>query len=404
MAFSPETDSYDLLAGWLVDGSGAPARERVRVRIEKGLISEIGTVEEWDPPGSGIADFRTCTLLPGLVDCHVHLFMSGTTERKIREDQLDSSFEDIEPVIARHIKQLRQYGVVAVRDGGDKNGHALRFRQQCLENLGAPFQIKVPGRAWHAPNRYGRLIGRIPVNGMLSEDISKETAPIDHVKIVNSGLNSLLSFGRQTAPQFSLETMQCAVQAAECRGWGVMVHANGEVPVQIAVDAGCRSVEHGFFMGEENLKRMADHHTYWVPSAFTMKAYADYYKKNDTCTDVPRRNLDHQLEQMAAARTFGVPMAVGTDAGSLGVHHGAGIIEEITLFIEAGFPIHEAIQCAASNGAKLLGLDGTGVIKPGAQATFIAVEGGTAGLPESLRDIRVMVVHGRSLKSSVKSH
>lgn len=389
-------------AGWLIDGTGDAVQKDVVLNIADRIIVSVHQAAESDddPPDAEILDLSDCTVLPGLIDSHVHLFMSGTADRKIREDQLDSSFEDIEPVIAWHIKQLRQYGVVAVRDGGDKNGHALRFKQTCMDRLSEPIQIKVAGRAWHSQNRYGRLIGRVPQHGALSDDISKETAPIDHVKIVNSGLNSLLSFGKQTVPQFSLEEMQGAVQAAADRGWGVMVHANGEVPVQIAVDAGCRSIEHGFFMGEENLKRMADRQTYWVPTVFTMKAYAHHYKDDDTCTDVPQRNLDDQMEQMATARKFGVPMAVGTDAGSLGVHHGAGIIEEIRLFLEAGFTIQEAIQCTASNGAKLLGLNGTGVINPGAQATFVAVEGSPAGLPENLREIGWMVVDGRPHKSS----
>ncbi|AQV01094.1 hypothetical protein [Desulfococcus multivorans] len=63
-----------------------------------------------------------------------------------------------------------------------------------------------------------------------------------------------------------------------------MVHCNGETPVAIAVEAGCDSVEHGFFMGEENLRRMADMGTVWVPTAVTMKAYARMLPQ-----DAPRR-------------------------------------------------------------------------------------------------------------------
>ena len=340
-------------------------------------------------------DLSDCTVLPGLIDSHVHLFMSGTADRKIRDEQLDADFHKIEPVIANHIKQLLKYGVVAVRDGGDKNGHTLRFKQQCLDSLGAPMQIKAAGRAWHSPNRYGRLIGRIPKHGGLSDDISKETAPIDHVKIVNSGLNSLLCFGRQTAPQFSLEEMQNAVKAAGNRGLGVMVHANGQIPVQIAVDSGCRSIEHGFFMGEENLKKMADNRIFWIPTAFTMKAYAQHFAPTHPDMDVPRRNLDHQIEQMALARKLEVPMAVGTDSGSLGVHHGGSMIEEFRLFLAAGFPIQETVQCATSNSAKLLGLKDAGWIGPGAVATFVAVKGDPAGLPESLKEIEMLWIRGR---------
>jgi imidazolonepropionase-like amidohydrolase len=387
-------------AGWLIDGTGGAIQKDVVLNIADGIILSVhqvtgNTVLESGAPGVEILDLSDCTVLPGLIDSHVHMFMSGTADRKIRDEQLDADFHKIEPVIAKHIKQLLKYGVVAVRDGGDKNGHALRFKQECLDSLGAPMEIKAAGRAWHSPNRYGRLIGRIPKHGGLGDDISKETEPIDHVKVVNSGLNSLLCFGRQTAPQFSLEEMQHAVQAAADRGWGVMVHANGQIPVQIAVDSGCRSIEHGFFMGEENLKKMADNRIFWVPTAFTMKAYAQHFAPTHPDMDVPRRNLDHQIEQMALAGKLEVPMAVGTDSGSLGVHHGGSMIEEFRLFFAAGFPIQETVQCATSNSAKLLGLKDAGWIGPGAEATFLAVKQDPTHLPESLKEIEMLWIRGR---------
>jgi len=402
-----KANNMQIRAGWLIDGTGGAIQKDVVLHIADGnILSVHGATDDHESttesPDAEILDLSDCTVLPGLIDSHVHLFMSGTADRKIRDEQLDADFHKIEPVIAKHIRQLLKYGVVAVRDGGDRNGHTLRFKQECLYSLGAPMQIKSAGRAWHSPNRYGRLIGRIPKHGGLSDDISKETAPIDHVKIVNSGLNSLLCFGRQTAPQFSLEEMQHAVQAAKIRGLGVMVHANGQIPVQIAVDSGCRSIEHGFFMGEENLKKMADSRIFWIPTAFTMKAYASYFKEKET--DVPQRNLDHQLEQMAAARKFGVLMAVGTDSGSLGVHHGGSMIEEFRLFLAAGFPIQETVQCATSNSSKLLGLKDAGWIGPGAAATFVAVKGDPASLPESLAAIRTLFIDGRPQKDFIHNH
>ena len=394
-------------AGWLIDGTGAAIRKDVVLRTANGRIASIEGYKEYtgsSGPLSELIDLSSCTILPALIDAHAHLFMSGTTDRNTRDRQLDAPFEEIRPVIERHLCRLFDFGVVAVRDGGDRSGHTLRYRRECLEAAGVPVRVNAAGRAWHRPHRYGRLIGRSPQADMsLAAAIKQETDPVDHVKVVNSGLNSLLSFGRQTGPQFSVEEMKAGVAAAAGRGWGVMVHANGQIPVQIAVDAGCRSIEHGFFMGMENLKKMAERQIFWVPTAFTMKAYAGHLEHSGPETDVPQRNLDHQLEQMAAAKTFGVPLAVGTDAGSLGVHHGAGMVEEIRLFLEAGFSIAEAVRCATSSGAILLGLDGAGIIKPGAPATLIAIKGDPVGFPESLRDIRCMVVDGRILRHSRES-
>ena len=87
------------------------------------------------------------------------------------------------------------------------------------------------------------------------------------MKIVNSGLNSLKVFGKQTPPQFGAEEMRAAVKTAKSFGLKTMVHANGKLPVKIAVDAGCDSIEHAFFMGAESLYRIAERGAIWVPTA-----------------------------------------------------------------------------------------------------------------------------------------
>jgi imidazolonepropionase-like amidohydrolase len=149
-----------------------------------------------------------------------------------------------------------------------------------------------------------------------------------------------------------------------------MVHANGEDPVRVAVMAGCRSVEHGFFMGEENLERMAERGTVWVPTAVTMQAYAAQLTAagRDPCP--ARRMLDHQLAQMERARRLGVAVALGTDAGAPGVDHGAAVIEEMRLLMQAGYAFAEAVRCSAVNGALLAG--GTsGLLASGRAASFV---------------------------------
>ena len=157
-----------------------------------------------------------------------------------------------------------------------------------------------------------------------------------------------------------------------------MVHANGVQPVKMAVEAGCSSIEHGFFMGHDNMHRMADTGVVWIPTAVTMKAYSDYLKRQGHRSDpsfaeVSRRNLDHQLAQIAAARELGVILATGTDAGSPGVHHGYSLKEEIQLFMAAGYSLEGAICCASRNGAQLMGLRDRGEIAAGMRADFLAV-------------------------------
>ena len=112
--------------------------------------------------------------------------------------------------------------------------------------------------------------------------------------------------------------------------------------------------------------------------------------------EVSRMNLDHQLEQISKARELGVTIALGTDAGSIGVHHGSAVIEELKLLITAGYSLPEAIRCASCNGAELLGIEDFGVLSKGMAATFLVAKGDPSKLPDSLSAIQAIYINGTS--------
>jgi imidazolonepropionase-like amidohydrolase len=373
-----------ILAGWLLDGAAGPIWKKAIVKTWGHTIVEIRRATPKDFARGDLLNLSEYTLLPGLVDCHVHLSMSGSADPSVRERQLKASFSDAKQKIRRHRSMSMLHGVVALRDGGDCRGHLLRYKRELLRDKDEPPEVKTPGRAWHAPGRYGRLVGRPPHrNCSLARSIAAGQKQADHVKIVNSGLNSLLDFGKETSPQFPLSDLKKAVLCAHKKGLKVMIHANGISPVRDAIDSGCDSIEHGFFMGTENLRRLADEQITWVPTVFTMEAYARTLPKDSRESQVARKNLDHQLDQIRQAKDFGVRIAVGTDAGSLGVHHGEAVREEIRLLLVAGLGLGEAVQSATSRGAALIGLgDRAGCLMPGSPATFLAVR----TKPEKLLD------------------
>ena len=392
-------------AGWLIDGSARPLRAKVQLRIINGCIESI---RENQPIHSGqtsdnsdtqTLDLNKATILPALVDSHVHLTMSGTMDQDERVRQLDMGFNLAEDVIRKHLDQHLAAGVLAVRDGGDKNAHVLHYKHKHLRSHPMAVQVKSAGRAWRKPGRYGQLIGReLDPTTSLGRAIQAENDPVDHIKIVNSGLNSLIEFGKQTQPQFDSDELRAAVSAADQRRLKIMVHANGQIPVQTAVAAGCRSIEHGFFMGTDNLNLMVEKAVVWVPTAVTMQAYGRYLKKIGEKTAVALRNLDHQVEQLQTARQLKVPIALGTDAGSPAVDHGRAIVDEMEIFIKAGFSIEETVRCATFNGAQLLGIKDLGLLVRGMPATFIAVKGNPKGLPDSLRQLLGVWVNGKRIR------
>lgn len=377
-------------AGWLINGRGEPVcgatalqwrQGRVVSMEERGSSSpEEGAAgqgeEEW-------VDLSDCTVLPGLVDAHVHLFMEATADPARRKLQLGTTYEERRPVMALHKEQMARAGIVAVRDGGDYGGFALRFRHELRESDDASttaVAIRAAGRAWRAAGRYGKLIGRPPRPGeSLAEAVQRDLAAerrADLVKIAQSGVNSLDDFGKVTRPQFTVEELRGAVHVAHSHGRSVMVHANGPEPVGRAIDAGCDSVEHGYFATLDVLGRAPEVGTVWVPTLAPMWAISEAAGVSSKQRDVARRTLEQQMETVGRAVRAGVTIAAGSDAGGQGVAHGAGLWAELWLLRQAGLSVAQVVGAATIAGARLLGLEDLSAgLRVGGPASFIAVQG-----------------------------
>ena len=298
---------------WMIDGTGAPCRKKTVIGIEGKMIASItdsGEIKEriQNEAGSRFVDLRGFTILPGLVDSHVHLVMSGSNDPEIRERQLVSGYAEAVDRVQYHLQEHFRYGVMAVRDGGDRYGYTLQYRDTAYDPSRSPYvSVMFAGKAWHRKGRYGSLIGRFPQKSKaIAKAVTLEGERSDVIKVVNSGLNSLREFGRQTLPQFDLPEFKDLVRTAKKLGKKVMVHANGIDPVSIPLDAGCDSIEHGFFMGRANLAKMAEKGIVWVPTAVTMAAYSRLMKHDPLVSGNAQKNLEHQLEQIGMAREYGV--------------------------------------------------------------------------------------------------
>jgi imidazolonepropionase-like amidohydrolase len=368
----------------------------VLLELAGGRITSIGQARPGEARDLPSVDLLHCTLLPGLLDSHVHACLSGTRDPSLRRRQIRASFEEAKETIRRNLDRQWLHGVMAVRDGGDREGYALQYSRRSAASEGNAVRLLAAGSAWHAEGRYGNIIGRTPQKGLgLAGAIEDRGRTADHLKILNSGINSLTEFGRETPPQFTLEELSDAVAVAHELGLKVMMHANGREPVRLAVEAGVDSVEHGYFMGAENLRAMAEKTITWVPTVLAMKALSLSFEAGSVESDTAKRTLDHQIEQIRLARELGVIIALGTDAGSVGVHHGWAILEEMRLFREAGLSWEEVVRCATSTGARLVGLEQElGSLTAGMPATFVAVKGGPECLPDSLASPEAVWVRG----------
>jgi len=393
------SDQKYIHAGWLIDGSGGKIQNNILLTIVNGTIAEIESIDNTAAPYPALVkDLSTCTLLPPLVDTHVHLSLSSSVDNDFRKKQLSADYRHIESQVTQNIHYHFTHGILAVRDAGDRKGHILRYRNKHSGRThGAPI-LQAAGKGWHKKGRYGSMFGTHPgENQTLAESVARETDQGDFIKVMNSGPNSLTEFGKETLPQFDLDELQNTVLLAERRGKKVMVHANGKLPVRIALEAGCHSIEHGFFVGRDNLQRLADTRTVWVPTAYARKTCSEKINKEDIRVEkgIAEKTYLHQLEQIALARELGVVIALGTDAGSRGVHHGESIVEEMKLLIKAGYSLPEAIRCASATGAQLLGLEREmGIIAVRRPANFLVARGTPAELSRKLSHLHAIYLRG----------
>ena len=390
MAFAHQTQW--IRAGWLIDGSGAPATRNTFIAIQGGVIAQISPTL---PPATPCEDLSHATILPALMDAHVHLAYSGSMDSRIRAAQLKQTPEEAAEAVRRHLADQWRHGVIAVRDGGDRLGAALQYKRSTGRSSNTSVTVKTCGQAWHTEGRYGSMLGKALPEETAEGTLAAQMEVIDHLKVIQSGLNSIDRFGHTGPPQFSSDALCAMVSLAHRAGRPVMVHANGEAPVRLAIEAGCDSIEHGYFMGEDNLRRMADRRVCWVPTVVPMTVLTEADNLTIAQKDVARRTVDHQLSQIRKALELGVVIALGTDAGGQGVDHGAAVQEELSLLISVGMSVEQAVQCATRNVARLLSLDGRGELRPGCRTDFLAVKAEPDDLIGSLAGEHSLWVDGQ---------
>ena len=354
-------------AGYLIDGTGTKIQKDIIIEVNNQKIVSINPINS-DLHKKITHDLSKKILLPPMVDAHVHLSMSGTKNLSYRKSQLKMNFNQVKLLISEHLKNFYSSGIWHVRDAGDHYGYTDFYKR----NIGHEVAIHSANKAWYRKGRYGKFVGKdiSPDENCLTKIQNNKIS--DHIKIILSGINSIKTFGKETKPQFSQQEMNTICKWAKTNKKPVMVHANGKQAVQIAINAGCTSVEHGYFMGKENLQKMADNQIYWTPTLIPMYVLSKYLEDQKE-KDIAMQTFDHQCEQLIQAKKMEVPIIVGSDAGSFGVDHEKGFFDEINLIMKCGYSLEKVIQSCTSLSMKLLKCSFSGILQKGKSARFVTL-------------------------------
>ena len=388
----PLSASADTLihAGKLFTATSDSLQSNMTIVIDGNKIVDIKKGFAKGGADDTVIDLKNKTVIPGLMDMHVHLSSQqgpGSYIEPFTLSEADYAFK-----AANYARKTLEAGFTTVRNLGDSYNETIALRKAIEKGIAVGPRIYSAGKSIATTGGHAD-----PSNGMspaLRPDVGPEDGVVngiaeardairqryqdgaDVIKITaTGGVLSVAKSGQN--PQFMDDELKAIVDTANDYGFTVAVHAHGKEGMERAIKAGVTSIEHGTYMDEETMALMKKHGTWYVPTILAGEFVAEKAKIDGYFPELvrPKAASIGPLIQKTFGRAYkaGVNIAFGTDSGVSA--HGDNA-QEFALMVEAGMPAAEALKSATIAPAKMLGInDQSGSIEKGKLADIIAVEG-----------------------------
>jgi len=257
-------------------------------------------------------------------ECHGHIILDGIAYAGAVARHAGGVDEDF---IRRNLETCARHGIGFYRDGGDKHMVSV-----CAKKISREYGIDycTPAYIIHKRGYYGEMFGRAFDSMAEYRELVREAKRLgaDFIKTTASGLLDFKRGGSVTGPSMASDELREMASIAHGEGFAVMVHANGSDNIKRAVESGADSIEHGFYMDADALRMMAHSGAVWVPTCATVANLLGTGKYDD---DMLRKILDGHKAALSAAKSIGVPIACGSDAGASHVPQGKGTRDELAI-------------------------------------------------------------------------
>jgi imidazolonepropionase-like amidohydrolase len=362
------------------------------VLVQGERIAEVAAAVK-RPPGAEIIDLGDRTLLPGLIDAHVHLFLHPgaedmqTIEESVPQRTIIATLAARDDLMAGFTAE-RDMGTegagsadTAVRNAINQGlipGPRLRISGNAVDILGGHEDANRFNPEQRVLSNATRANSAVELVEVIRQQF-KEGA--DFIKIYETGHDSIRDGRFATVYQYSEAELRAAVEEAARVHRRVAVHATGEPGTLYAARAGVVSIDHANQLGQETMRIMRDKQIFAVPT-FTIVEYFADHAAAPAQAERERKTLEMHAQEFRRQLAAGVPVAMGSDVGPF--PHGTQA-REFVLMVKYGMQPLDALRAGTLNGAKLLGWEGQiGALKPGYLADVVAVPG------DPLQDIDVL--------------
>ena len=355
-------------------------------------IAEVGSTVR-HPSGAEVIDVGDRTLLPGMIDAHIHLFLHPgaedlqTVQESVPERTITATLAAREDLMA---------GFTAERDMGTEGAGSADTAVRNAINEGripGP-RLRVSGNAINILGGHEDAIGYNPEQHILPNATYANSADelvaamrqqfkegADFIKIYETGADSIRDGKLSTPYQYSAQQLEAAVKEAARLGRHVAVHATGEPGTLYAAQAGVASIDHADQLSEDTMRLMKQKQIFAVPT-FTIFEYFAEHAATPAQGAHEHQILDLKIQEFKKQIAAGIPFAVGSDVGPF--PHGTQA-REFVLMAKYGMSPLAVLQADLINGAKLLGWEGQiGSLERGYLADIVAVAG------DPLQDISVL--------------
>ena len=375
-------DTVSVTAERLLDVESGKLLRRHVVLIEDGLVTAVGPRE----PGQSVThDLGDVTLLPGLIDAHVHLV--GAEEQTPYERLIETTARAAIEGVA-NARATVEAGFTTVRDLGSRDRADVALRDAIAAGRVPGPRMLVAVKSLSSTGGHGDrndLPEDVEVHRLSGiadgpEEIRRKVREnvkhgADWIKVLATG--GVMSAGTDPrAADYTAEELAAAVAAAREKGRDVAAHAHGTEGIRRAALAGVRSIEHASMLDDETVALIAERGAFVVPNPYTNLYIIERGAEGGFQPyqiEKSRQVYELKLESLRRAIRAGLAVAYGTDSGVQ--PHGVNA-RQMRIFVEAGMTPLEAIRAATLVNARLLRLEGKiGVLKPGAFGDLIAVPG-----------------------------